>query len=130
MPRLNWKSLLLLTAVAVAGSAILISGIVSTIRLPLLGWGGIAPLVALVALTVVSSRFIVPVTSADGTNQTNKSVAEAFIFLAVIMYATAPANSFGPAILLAAIGGFIASLPHKDKWARVFAIGTLSLIHI
>jgi len=124
MPRLNWKSLLLLTAVAVAGSAILISGIVSTIRLPLLGWGGIAPLVALVALTVVSSRFIVPVTSVDGTNQTNKSVAEAFIFLAVIMYATAPANSFGPAILLAAIGGFIASLPHKDKWARVFAIGT------
>ena len=63
MPRLNWKSLLLLTAVAVAGSAILISGIVSTIRLPLFGWGGIAPLVALVALTVVSSRFIVPVTS-------------------------------------------------------------------
>jgi len=124
MPRLNWKSLLLLTAVAVAGSAILISGIVSTIRLPLLGWGGIAPLVALVALTVVSSRFIVPVTSVDGTSQTNKSVAEAFIFLAVIMYATAPANSFGPAILLAAIGGFIASLPHKDKWARVFAIGT------
>jgi diguanylate cyclase (GGDEF)-like protein/putative nucleotidyltransferase with HDIG domain len=115
---------LLLTAVAVAGSAILISGIVSTIRLPLLGWGGIAPLVALVALTVVSSRFIVPVTSVDGTSQTNKSVAEAFIFLAVIMYATAPANSFGPAILLAAIGGFIASLPHKDKWARVFAIGT------
>src|SRR6476620_313318 len=124
MPRLNWKSLLLLTAVAVAGSAILISGIVSTIRLPLLGWGGIAPLVALVALTVVSSRFIVPVTSVDGTNQTNKSVAEAFIFLAVIMYATAPANSFGPAIVLAAIGGFIASLPHQDKWARVFAIGT------
>src|SRR3954465_10432849 len=83
MPRLNWKSLLLLTAVAVAGSAILISGIVSTIRLPLLGWGGIPPLVALVGLTVVCSRFIVPVTSVDGTNQTNKSVAEAFIFLAV-----------------------------------------------
>jgi diguanylate cyclase (GGDEF)-like protein/putative nucleotidyltransferase with HDIG domain len=124
MPRLNWKSLLLLSAVAIAGSVILISGIVSTIHLPLLGWSGIAPLVALVALTVVSSRFIVPVTSVDGTSQTNKSVAEAFIFLAVIMYATAPANSLGPGILLAAIGGFIASLPHKDKWARVFAIGT------
>src|ERR1041385_2180261 len=123
MPRLNWKSLLLLTAVAVAGSAILITGIVSTVRLPLLGWSGIAPLVALVALTVVSSRFIVPVTSVDGTSQTNKSVAEAFIFLAVIMYATAPANSLGPSILLAGIGGFIASLPHKDRWARVFAIG-------
>ena len=124
MPRLNWKSLLLLTAVAIAASVILLLGIVSTIQLPLLGWGGIAPLVALVALTVASSRFIVPVTSVDGTNQTNKSVAEAFIFLAVIMYATAPANSLGPAILLAAIGGVIASLPHKDKWARVFAIAT------
>src|ERR1043165_5733024 len=124
MPRLNWKSLLLLAAVAAAGSAILISGIISTVHLPLFGWSGIAPLVALVALTVVSSRFIVPVTSVDGTSQTNKSVAEAFIFLAVIMYATAPANTLGPAILLAAIGGFIASLPHKDKWARLFAIGT------
>ena len=123
MPRLNWKSLLLLAAVALAGSAIIISGILSTIHLPLLGWSGIAPLVVLVALTVVSSRFIVPVTSVDGTSQTNKSVAEAFIFLAVIMYATPPANSLGPAILLAAVGGFIASLPHKDKWARVFAIG-------
>ena len=124
MPRLNWKSLLLLGAVAVAGSAILLSGIVSTIHLPLFALSGIAPLVALVALTVVSSRFIVPVTSADGTSQTNKSVAEAFIFLAVIMYATAPANTLGPAILLAAIGGFIASLPQKDKWERAFAIGT------
>src|SRR5215471_17214199 len=124
MPRLNWKSLSLLTAVALAGAVILLSGIASTVRLPLFGWSGIAPLVALVALTIASSRFTVPVTSVDGTNQTNKSVADAFVFLAVIMYATAPANSLGPAVLLAAIGGFIASLPHKDKWAKVFAIGT------
>src|SRR5436190_17237100 len=123
MPRFNWKSLSLQASVAVAGSAILLSGIGSTIRLPLLGWSGIATLVVLVALTAASSRFIVPVTSVDGTSQTNKSVAEAFIFLAVIMYATPPANSLGPAILLAAVGGFIASLPQKDKWARVFAIG-------
>src|SRR5215831_8381988 len=124
MPRLNWKSLSLLTAVALAGAVILLSGIASTVRLPLFGWSGIAPLVALVALTIASSRFIVPVTSVDGTSQTNKSVADAFVFLAVIMYATAPSNSYGPAVLLAAVGGFIASLPQKDKWARVFAIGT------
>ena len=124
MPRLNWKSLSLLTAVALAGAVILLSGIASTVRLPLFGWSGIAPLVALVALTIASSRFIVPVTSVDGTSQTNKSVADAFVFLAVIMYATAPANSYGPAVLLAAVGGFIGSLPQKDKWARVFAIGT------
>src|ERR1043166_5446621 len=101
MPRLNWKSLSLLAAVTIAAALILLFGIISTLRLPLLGWSGIAPLAALVALTVVSSRFIVPVTSVDGTSQTNKSVADAFIFLAVIMYATAPANTLGPAVLLA-----------------------------
>src|ERR1051325_1486971 len=123
MPRLNWKRSLLLAAVTVVGTLILLSGIVSTIRLPLLGWSGMAPLVVLVALTVASSRFIVPVTSVDGQSQSNKSVADAFIFLAVIMYTTAPANSFGPAILLAAIVGFIASLSHADKWSKVFDVG-------
>jgi diguanylate cyclase (GGDEF)-like protein/putative nucleotidyltransferase with HDIG domain len=123
MPRFNWKSLSLQASVAVAGSAILFLGIGSTIRLPFLGWSGIATLVVLVALTAASSRFTVPVTSVDGTSQTNKSVADAFIFLAVILYTTAPANSFGPAILLAAIVGFIASLGSANKWSKVFAVG-------
>ncbi len=124
MSRLNWKSFLLLATVVIAGSLILLSGIVSTVHLTLLGWSGIAALIVLVALTVGASRFIVPVTSIDGTNQTNKSVADAFIFLAVIMYTTAPANSFGPAVILAAIVGFIASISSADKWARVFAVGS------
>jgi diguanylate cyclase (GGDEF)-like protein/putative nucleotidyltransferase with HDIG domain len=123
MPRFNWKSLSLQASVAVAGSAILVLGIGSTVRLPFLGWSGIATLVVLVALTAASSRFTVPVTSVDGTSQTNKSVADAFIFLAVILYTTAPANSFGPAILLAAIVGFIASLGSPSKWSKVFAVG-------
>src|SRR6185369_7499708 len=123
MPRLNWKSLSLLAAVSFAGAVTLLAGVAWTIRLPLLGWSSIAALVVLVALTAVSSRFIVPVTNADGASQSNKSVADAFIFLAVIMYTTAPANNFGPAIVLAAIVGFIASISSLDKWSRLFAVG-------
>src|SRR2546430_16165065 len=83
MSKFNWKSLALLAAVVAVGAIILLLGFVSTLRLPLLGWSGLAPLVVLVILTLISSRFTVPVTSVDGTSQTNKSVADAFIFLSV-----------------------------------------------
>src|SRR5438132_7933879 len=124
MSNFNWKSLSLLAAVVVVSAIILLLGFVTTLRLPLLGWSGLAPLVILVILTLISSRFTVAVTSADGTSQTNKSVADAFIFLAVMMYTMAPANSFGPSVILAAIVGFIASVSVSGKWSRVFAVGT------
>src|SRR6476469_2922897 len=98
MRKLNWKSSLLVGGVAAIGAVILLLGLVSTVRLPILGWHGIASLVLLIALTLLSGRFTVPVTSVDGTSQTNKSVADAFIFLAVMMYTMAPANSFGPSV--------------------------------
>jgi len=123
MPKINWKSLLLLTGVCLAGAAILMSGIISTLRLPLLGWSGLVPLVILVVLTLASSRFTVPFTNVDGSSQTNKSLADAFIFLAVMMYTMAPANSFGPAVLLAAIVGFLSSLSVAKRWSTVFAVG-------
>src|SRR2546430_9908341 len=124
MSKFNWKSLALLAAVVAVSAIILLLGFVATLRLPLLGWSGLAPLVVLVALTLISSRFTVPVTSVDGTSQTNKSVADAFIFLSVMMYTMAPANSFGPSVILAAIVGFVASLSVSGKWSRVFAVGT------
>src|SRR5205085_3274785 len=93
IPNFNWKSLSLLAAVVAVGAIILLLGFVATLRLPLLGWSGLAPLVVLAALTLISSRFTVPVTSAEGASQTNKSVADAFIFLSVMMYTMAPANS-------------------------------------
>src|SRR5882724_498085 len=124
MAKFNWKSLSLLAAVVVAGAIILLLGFVSTLRLPLLGWSGLAPLVVLVVLTLISSRFTVPVTSVDGTSQTNKSLADAFIFLAVMMYTMAPASSFGPSVILATIVGVIASASVSGKWSRVFAVGT------
>src|SRR3954451_16320558 len=122
MPKLNWKSLLLLSGVSVTAAAILLTGLISTLRLPFLGWSGLVTFVILVALTLVSSRFTVPVTSVDGTSQSNKSVADAFIFLAVMVYTLAPANSFGPAILLAAVVGYLSSL--ANRWTSIFAVGT------
>jgi hypothetical protein len=123
MPKLNWKSLLLLTGVCIASAGILITGIISTLRLPFLGWNGMVSLVILVVLTLASSRFTVPFTNVDGSSQSNKSVADAFIFLSVMMYTMPPANSFGPSILLAAVVGFTSSLSVSRKWSTVFAVG-------
>lgn len=123
MRKLNWKSLLLVGSVAAAGTAILALGIISTLRLPILGWHGLGSFVLLMVLTVLSSRFTVPVTNVDGTSQTHKSVADAFIFLAVMMYTTAPAHSLGPALILAAVVGFISSFSLSERWPTVFAVG-------
>lgn len=124
MPKLNWKSLLLVGFVATIGTAILMLGIVSTVRLPLFGWSGLGSFMLLLVLTLLSSRFTVPVTNDDGASHTHKSVADAFIFLAVMMYTTAPANSMGPAIILSAIVGLICSLSLRERWPIVFAVGT------
>ena len=78
----------------------------------------------LLVLTFVSSRFTVPVTNVDGVSQTQKSVADAFIFLAVMMYALAPANNLGPPIVLAALAGFVSSLYFAERWTSLFAVGT------
>ncbi len=123
MPKLNWKSLLLLTGVCIASAAIFITGLISTLRLNFLGWNGLVSLVILVILTLASSRFTVPFTSVDGSSQSNKSVADAFIFLSVMMYTMPPANSFGPSILLAAIVGYTSSQSEWKKWSTIFAVG-------
>src|SRR5882672_7084526 len=124
MQKLNWKSLLLVGGVAAIGAVILVGAVASTVRLPILGWHGMGSFIVLLVLTVLSGRFTVPVTSVDGTSQTHKSVADAFIFLAVMMYTTAPANSIGPALILAAIVGFISSFSRSERWPTVFAVGT------
>ncbi len=123
MSKLNWKSSLLVGGVAAIGAVILLIGLVSTVRLPIMGWHGIASLVLLVCLTLLSGRFTVPVTSVDGTSQTHKSVADAFIFLAVMMYTTTPANSVGPALILAGLVGYISSVSFSERWPTVFAVG-------
>src|ERR1041384_7897211 len=123
MPKLNWKSLLLLVPVTIVGAVILVGGIFSTVRLSVFTWSGLAPFVVLIGITLLSSRFTVPFTNVDGSSQSHKSVADAFIFLAVMMYTMPPANTLGPAIVLAAIVGFISSLSDKGRWNTIFAVG-------
>ena len=123
MPKLNWKSLLLLVPVTFVGAVILVGGIFSTVRLSVFTWSGLAPFVVLIGITLLSSRFTVPFTNVDGSSQSHKSVADAFIFLAVMMYTMPPANTLGPAIVLAAIVGFISSLSDKGRWNTIFAVG-------
>src|SRR5467141_4010334 len=120
----NWKSVFLLCGVAVVGGVLLLFGIMSTIKLPLWGWNGLASFAVLVFLTVASSRFTVPVTNVDGVSQSYKSAADAFIFLAVMMYTLSPANTLGPAVTLAAIVGFISSFRSAKPQTTVFTIGT------
>jgi diguanylate cyclase (GGDEF)-like protein/putative nucleotidyltransferase with HDIG domain len=125
MPRLNWKSLILVGGVSAIGFSLLVLGITAALRLPLLGWSGLASFFVLLILTVACSRFTVPVTNVDGASESNRSVADAFIFLAVMMYTLTPANNLGPAIILAAIVGFVSSFSFAKRMPTVFAIGSL-----
>jgi diguanylate cyclase (GGDEF)-like protein/putative nucleotidyltransferase with HDIG domain len=120
----NWKSLILLGGVTLLGSVLLLLGTFNTLRLPFSGWTGLGPFVALLILTVAASRFTVPVTNALGVAQSHKSVADAFIFLAVMMYALPPAKNFGPAMLLAAVVGFISTFRLADRRSVVFTTAT------
>ncbi len=120
----DWKGLILLTVVGVLGGVILAYGFFEVGRLPFWGWDGFLPFGVLILLTVACSRFTVPVTNIDGDSQSYKSAAEAFIFRAVMMYALSPANSVGPAVILAGIGGFISSFRLAKPETTIFTIGT------
>ncbi|MDT5122336.1 MAG: hypothetical protein QOC96_1818 [Acidobacteriota bacterium] len=119
----KWKTLALLGCVAALASVLLTLSLVSIASLPLTGWNGITPLVGLLLLTLIASRFKVSVTNADGVSQSEKSVADAFIFLAAMMYAVEPARSVGPAVLLAAVVGLISSWKSADRRIAIFTTG-------
>jgi diguanylate cyclase (GGDEF)-like protein/putative nucleotidyltransferase with HDIG domain len=105
----NWKSTLLLVGMSVVGFVLLCAGLISTIELPFLTSAGLVSWLVLLALTLAASRFTVSISSTVGVSQSRKSVAEALVFLAIILYAVPPAQSAGPATLLAAIVGFVST---------------------
>ena len=80
--------------------------LVSTLQLPFLTQAGLVSWFVLVTLTFAVSRFTVSVIGTDGLSQSRKSVADTFVFLAIMIYAIPPADTAGPATLLAAIVGF------------------------
>ncbi len=113
MPEGNWKSLALLCAAAALAAALLIFSLDSLSSLTTDGylWGG-----ALLALTVAAGFFTVPLINADGTSQSSKSMADAVIFLAAMMFGAAPAA------ILAGVDGFFSARKVGDRRALIFRI--------
>jgi diguanylate cyclase (GGDEF)-like protein/putative nucleotidyltransferase with HDIG domain len=122
MSKIDFKQWIVTIAVAAVGGAIFVFGAYSTVHLPFMGWAGLAAFVLLLAITLVTSRFTVPVTHADGGSHTTKSVADALIFLAVMMYTLAPTFNFGPTIILAAAVAVVSSFDRNNRLASLFAI--------
>ena len=105
----RWKTDVLIGAMISTSVLVLIGAFVSTAGLPFVATSGLLPFLVLVVLTLGVSRFMVSVTSTDGSSQSGKSVADALVLLAIILYSVPPANTPGPATLLAAIVGVVAS---------------------
>lgn len=120
MPKGNWKSLAFLGTVALLAALTFLYALASIVNLPLQGWTGLAPLAALLLLTVAASRLTVSVMNADGIRQSTKSVADTFIFLAAMMYAGGPAETVAPAVLLAGVVGLITSWNEQDRRLTIF----------
>src|SRR5688500_11519404 len=105
----DWRSNLLLIAISTLGIVLSCSALLATARLPLLTNSGLLAWVVLLILTLAASRFTVSITTSIGVSRSRKSVADAFVFLAIILYAIPPAETAGPATLLAAIVGFVST---------------------
>jgi hypothetical protein len=60
------------------------------------------------------------VTCTDGVHRYRKSIADAFVFLAIILYAGPPLNAPGPAVLLAALVGFLSTYRLATRREMIF----------
>ncbi|HVF54786.1 MAG TPA: diguanylate cyclase [Pyrinomonadaceae bacterium] len=116
MSKGNWKSLVLLGCVALPGAALLLF---SVNGLMILDWRALAWCAGLLLLTVAAGRFTVPFINADGTSHSRKSVADAFIFLAAMIYGAAPAT------ILAGVDGLHSSRRIRDWRVRVLTTSAL-----
>ena len=124
----DWKSDAILISISALGLLLLCAALVFTVRLPLLTTAGLLSWFVLLGLTLVASRFTVSITTSVGVSQSRKSVADAFVFLAVILYAVPPAESAGPATLLAAIVGLASTygLASRRESISTTAIAVIS----
>ncbi len=109
MPETNWKSTALLAGISVPSAVLLLSAALNTVNLAFFSVHRINSWLILLLLTVAVSRLTVLVTSTDGKQRTRESIADAFVFVAVMIYAAPPASAPGPAVLLAALVGFASS---------------------
>jgi diguanylate cyclase (GGDEF)-like protein/putative nucleotidyltransferase with HDIG domain len=124
----NLTSKVLLIGISTLGALLLVSALISTVRLPFLTNAGLLQWIGLLLLTLAASRFTVSITTTVGVSQSRKSVADALVFLAVIIYAVPPAGTVGPATLLAAIVGFVSTcgLSSRKESIATTAIAVIS----
>src|SRR5687767_12383872 len=124
----NWKSTILVTSISTLGLLLVCFSLIATVRLPFLTREGLLSWLVLLILTLAASRFTISISSTVGSNQSRKSVADAFVFLAVILYAVHPADTVGPATLLAAVVGFVSTygLSSRNECIATTAIAVIS----
>ncbi len=124
----NWKSTVLLVSISTLASLLLGIALISTVKLPFLTSAGLLSWLVLLVLTLAASRFTVSISSTVGVSQSRKSVADSLVFLAVILYAVPPADTAGPATLLAAIVGLVSTygLASRKESISTTAIAVIS----
>src|SRR5690348_16886370 len=105
----NSKSTVLLAGISMVSILLLLSAFVMTLHLALFTDFGINSWLLLLLLALASSCLTVRVVSTDGFLSSRESMADSFVLLAVMLYAVPPSNSAGPAVLLAALVGFVST---------------------
>ncbi len=124
MPHSKWKSIGLLGATALIALALLSMSVTTLLQLAFQDWSGLIPLAVLVLLAVLSSHFKMAVSMAEGITQSQKSVAETFIYMAVMIYAASTSDTVAPATVLAAIVGFLSARRLQDRRLLILHTGT------
>jgi diguanylate cyclase (GGDEF)-like protein/putative nucleotidyltransferase with HDIG domain len=109
MPKGNLKSLALLCCVAALAASLLVISLGGFLSLTTYG---LALCGGMLLLTAAVSRLTVPISGGDGVSKNYKSVADAIIFLAAMMF------GMGPAAVLAGVDGFLSSRRVTDKRFR------------
>ena len=124
----NWKGRAFLASMSLVGAALLLWALLSTFSLPFLTSAGLLSWVVLLVLTLAASRFTVSIATSLGVSQSRKSVADSFVFLAIILYAVPPATTAGPATLLAALVGLVSTygLTNRKESISTTAIAIIS----
>jgi diguanylate cyclase (GGDEF)-like protein/putative nucleotidyltransferase with HDIG domain len=121
MAKSNWQSSALLFGTSGVSLVMLAVAILSMLELPLPA--SVIPLLLLLVLTFVASGLSVSVTSTDGVGRSRKSIADAFVFLAVMLYAVPPSNTIGPAVILAGVVGFLSTFRLTNRRVTIFTTG-------
>src|ERR1700754_1612207 len=122
MSKTTWKSSVLLACLTSVAVVLLIAGLLRAFSLPFLTSDGLMSLLILSLVTLAASRITVSVTSVDGLHCSRKSMADVFVFVAVMLYAVPPAATVGPAVLLAALAGFLSTYGLTSKREMLFTV--------